>query len=528
LDLTDSNNTGNPQIFIRARKGSASGKTVKMSYQLMEGSTVIRGPVLSGAMDDFYQDFGVTLTDTNLANIGDPSNLDLRIEADFSGTGDPRELWVTVARLDTPAPTDIVSKEYAPSTDCNGAASPTDNIHDVSGGGSALSDAMANNNTNDGDVFCVADGAYTTPNSGLDIDNGDVLNGDDYADPENGVQPGAVVTAPREDAQSVIDGSSVDDVEIYDMKFVGGDDQPDSEVTELEPQDHDCTTDGDANDCGTTIEPDDNWLIARSVIQGVAAQGDTCGEDAGTDGIASGTTRGIGSAGTGLVLYDVEIYDVGQHYECYKASGTISNGSIANNGVAAAVKTGQAGAYEAFHVYIHDNDQGLWCDTGCDDSNYSGLGFIVVQSLLEDNAQFGIHYENTYYTGSPCPCTGQSARILNNVIRGNAWNDSPGVSDHDADLAFVESIDGVAVNNDFGSSAARGINWDDSEWADSDSDPDATARRGFEGQDDGANQATGLFPVSNNRFTVGEGSNTVETRDCDAGFDTCISFGADQ
>jgi hypothetical protein len=197
LDLTDSNNTGNPAIFIKARKNTGSGKTVKISYQLMEGSTVIRGPVLSGATEALYEDYGVTLTDANLSNITDPSNLDLRIEADFSGAGDARELWISAVRLETPAPTDIVSKEHSPSTDCDGSISAIDNIHDVSGGGSALSDSLANNDTAGGDVFCVADGSYTVPSGGLDIDDGDVLNGLDYADPENGVQPGAVVTADR-------------------------------------------------------------------------------------------------------------------------------------------------------------------------------------------------------------------------------------------------------------------------------------------------------------------------------------------
>jgi hypothetical protein len=543
------------EIVIHARKGSAGGRTVELRAILYDGNgNEVKNRLFTNALDNAYSAYSYTLTQGEVDNIVNYNDMELVVQGEWSGTGDDREMWVSGARFEVPAAED-------PSCVPNGTT-----IIGVSGGGAALQTAMANNGA--GTTYCVAAASYTS-SGGLPIQANDVINGDDYSDPENDDAPDATVTADDDD-QFVIDGQGINGVKIYDMKFVGGEDQPDSEVDDdgddddintiddNEPQDWDCTTDGDADDCGTTIEPGGFWLLERVHIVGVGDGDPEAGSDLLCDGsdnsIAGGTTRGIGSAGTDLVMRNMEIEQVGQHYECYKHTGDTTTGEVENNGVAAAIKTGEAGAFEAYQMWVHHNDQGIWCDTGCDDNNAESQGLIVYASKVQANGSFGIHYENTWAEPGDGNPAGQQARIMTNVVQGNAWNETNG---HDSDIGVVAAIGAFVVDNDMGSVPSITIvqekadgttcqdalddDYRDCTFRDSGTDDRVQFLRGFAGKTDAdrpgpGDVRDGIFVISNNRNNTGATNGGAvgfmeETRECDTGvneFDSCISFNADQ
>lgn len=490
---TNNNGVGLHELNIFARKGSSGGETVKMIYTLFDGDgDTIRGPITSAAMTDSYQEFGVDLTESEASGISDRTGVELKIEYDSTDTAAAnRELWVSAARLEVPPGID-------PSCDGTGANEVV--VDFAVGGATALTDAMAANSGPH--EYCIAastgytaTGGSSSPgdDDGLPIEDGDVLNGEGTADPERGTRPSVRITADR-GLRSVLDGErsggDADGVKLYDISFFGGDDQVENP-----------TANNDAEESGTTIEPGTDWVIERSRIHGFTSTSGSC--DGSDDSANSGTTRGIGSANDNLVMRNVEIDNVGMHWECNETGG--GDNTVDNNGVAAGVKTGASGAYEAHQMYVHDNDQGLWCDSGCAPDNDVAM-FVVLDSTVEDNGSFGIHYEYTWKAGD----LNQKGRILDNTVIGNAYNETPG---EDSDIGVVIAQSGDVVNNTVGHSAAHGSSWDDPTFGDSNSDPDCQARRGLSAIDQNRDvngtptffESSGFFPISNSR------NNSVET-----------------
>jgi hypothetical protein len=198
----------------------------------------------------------------------------------------------------------------------------------------------------------------------------------------------------------VIGDSGTDDVTIRALDIWGGRDVSTQACDNL------------TANCGRGVEPGDNWLISDVRIHGADSQG-------------------IGSPGVNLVVEDAEI----DH------NGVKWNGPE-NNGFAAGIKGGDAGGFTIIRSYVHANNQGIWCDVDCSNEQ---MEFVVLDSRITNNCSFGIHYENTYKEAG----TSASARIVDNVSKGNAWWDPSGPK---ADIGIVSAEDAFVVNNEVGPS----------------------------------------------------------------------------
>lgn len=262
---------------------------------------------------------------------------------------------------------------------------------EVNDGGDALVDAMA---TRSGPTtYCLARGTYTAGVLGFPVESGDVIHG-----------AGVTETFLSSDsAQRVIDGRRADNVTITGVDIQGGrDDGGKSACDKIHAR------------CGRGIEPGDGWTIRNARVHHADASG-------------------IASPGHSLVVDNVELDHNGLQWNGPK-----------NNGIAAGIKGGEAGAFIITNSYVHDNNQGIWCDVDCDSLNG---GFIVQDNHVLDNCSFGIHYENTYKD----PSTPASATITDNVVRGNNWCELPSK----AEIGIVSAQNAAVRNNVFGDTLAN-------------------------------------------------------------------------
>jgi hypothetical protein len=386
------------------------------------------------------------------------NNINVKIEAVGSTTNAARELHVSNIYWEIPEEDSYDGDDCDPGQPGSGA----DDVNVTNSDPDNLRAEMASAAA--GSEFCIEAGTYSSPDAGLPIQDGDELNGDADAYTTGGPtldspQPTVIIEAVN-DAQFVIDGSSADDVIIRDVTLKGGED----ETASIDPQaSGDCTQgkdisdppnpsvdieDGQAQFCGTTVEAGNRWLIIESRI-------------------TEGETRGIGSAGTDLVVFNSEIDHVGVFSDNNIKSGGCGNGEAAggailqtdgyddyenprdgnttcpdNNGVSAGVKTGEAGAYVIHMSEVHDNDQGIWCDTDCENNNVPAAFFAYYNDVY-DNGAFGIKVENTYKDEA----TGARSYIGNNDSKGNGWGEMP---NEKADIGVVSAQNVFVYENAMG------------------------------------------------------------------------------
>ncbi|MBA2312814.1 MAG: right-handed parallel beta-helix repeat-containing protein [Actinobacteria bacterium] len=268
-----------------------------------------------------------------------------------------------------------------PVGDCEGV--------EVEDGGGALVEAMRAHRGRT--TFCVGPGNYVAGPKGFPIESSDVVHG-----------VGATKSFLSSDvAQRVIDGRYADDVIIIGVDISGGRDAGGKFACE---ETHAL--------CGRGLEPGDSWTILNARIH-------------------HAETSGISSPGHSLVLDSVEIDHNGLQW----------NGPE-NNGISAAIKGGEGGAFTIRDSYVHDNNQGIWCDVDCDSLNG---GFTVENNRVLDNCSFGIHYENTYED----PSTPARAIITGNTLQGNNWCALPGK----AQIGIVSAQNATVTDNAFGDGA---------------------------------------------------------------------------
>jgi len=262
---------------------------------------------------------------------------------------------------------------------------------EVTGGSEALVEAMT---SHEGPTtFCVAPGDYVAGLEGFPVEDGDVVHGAGVGE----------TFLSSEDAQRVIDGRGADGVTIIGVDISGGrDDGGKNACDELHAL------------CGRSIEPGDNWTIRNARVH-------------------HADTSGISSPGHSLLIDNVEIDHNGLQW----------NGPD-NNGISAGIKGGDAGAFTITNSFVHDNNQGIWCDVDCD--NLNG-GFVVENNRVLDNCSFGIHYENTYKD----PSTPASAIITGNVVKGNNWCELP----NKAEIGIVSAENATVRDNVFGATPAN-------------------------------------------------------------------------
>jgi hypothetical protein len=233
----------------------------------------------------------------------------------------------------------------------------------VSGGGGALERAV--NNRNPGTTFCIRRGKYSVSNRGLKLQDGDVLNG------AGRVHPGRGGRRPR--VRIVGRGTDV---------IFGGDKVRLLDISVTDPaKNSGCSS---STGCGQTVKPGNNWRIKRVRIHHADAQ---C----------------IGSAGHSLVILDSEIDHCGNRFDGKN-----------QNGFAGGIKAGVNGAYTIRKSYVHNNNQGVWCDVDCSSQH---MPFTVINNRILNNYSFGVHYEHTTMKAS----TPARAIIKDNVVRGNNW-----------------------------------------------------------------------------------------------------------
>ncbi len=242
-----------------------------------------------------------------------------------------------------------------------------------------------------GEVFCIASGTYEVTT--LTMKDDQVLDGAGVVHP--GLTQGAdrPTVFIRGSNYTVITGGSgvtLKDVDVTDPSV-------------------DTTCDS-APTCGEVISPEKQWHVLRSRVHHADAQ---C----------------IGGAAPGMVIEDTELDHCGNRF----------NGPD-NNGFSAAVKS--ITGYVVKDSYVHDSNQGVWCDHDC-----SGDAFVVTNSVVEDNCSFGIHYEYTYLILS----TPAAAFITDNIVRGNNWCDLPAK----ADIGIVSAESATVTNNVLGASPAN-------------------------------------------------------------------------
>jgi hypothetical protein len=246
-----------------------------------------------------------------------------------------------------------------------------------------------------GATFCVEAGTYTVSASGITMQSGDTINGaGDWPQGTRGATDPSVKI--KGNGYTIFTGSATN-VTLRDL-----------DVTDA-TADQSCS---DAPSCPQAVKPGSNWTFRNMRFHHI---------DSRAIGGFSGTT--------GIVLDNVEIDHVGNRFD-----------GPDNNGFSAAVK-GTDG-YVVRNSYVHDNNQGIWCDRDC-----SGGAFVVADSIVEDNCSFGIHYENTYFNAS----TSASASITNNIVRGNDWCNLA----NKADIGIVSAQNAVVSGNQVGATPAH-------------------------------------------------------------------------
>jgi hypothetical protein len=262
----------------------------------------------------------------------------------------------------------------------------------VSGGGTALQNAVKSKGR--GTTFCVAPGTYTVDAAGLVLENGDTIDGAGVASPgrPGGTRPSVVIKGAGTTVLSGGSNVTIQDVDITDRATN--------------------TTCSDAPSCGQMLDPGDRWTVRRSWLHDADAQ---C----------------IGSPGPALLVEGSELSGCGTRFDGNK-----------NNGFAAAIKAIQG--YTIVDSYVHDNNQGVWCDRDCIDAV---VPFTVRNNLIVDNCSFGIHYEYTYFNKS----TSASAVIDGNVVKGNAWCKLT----NKADIGIVSAQNAKVTNNQVGATPAH-------------------------------------------------------------------------
>lgn len=261
----------------------------------------------------------------------------------------------------------------------------------VAGGGDALVQAMTSHSG--GTTFCMDPGTYTAGANGFPIESGDTLHGS-----------GVTETFLSSDVASrVLDGRRAHGVNIIGVNISGGRDDGGKDACD--------TVHGR---CGRGIEPGDNWTIRNSRVH-------------------HADTSGISSPGHSLVVDNVEIDHNGLQW----------NGPE-SNGISAGIKGGEAGAFTITNSFVHDNNQGIWCDVDC--HNLYG-GFAVEDNRVLDNCSFGVHYENTYKD----PSTPASATIRGNVVKGNNWCNLASK----ADVGIVSAENASVNGNELGATVAH-------------------------------------------------------------------------
>jgi len=260
----------------------------------------------------------------------------------------------------------------------------------VSGGGTTLQNAVRRAGA--GTTFCVAAGNYTVDSAGLELQSGDKISG-------AGVGSTFIKSTS---ARQLISGSQSNKVVIQNVDVAGGTDKSTS------------ACDASTIECGRAVAPGDNWLIQHARIHGADSQG-------------------IGSPGAALVIDDVELDHNGNKWD-----------GPNNNGFAAGIKGGVRGGFTITNSFVHDNNQGVWCDVDCKNTE---MGFIVRNNVILDNCSFGIHYENTYLNKS----TPASATISDNVVKGNDWCNLQ----RKADIGIVSAQGATLTNNDTGATPAH-------------------------------------------------------------------------
>ena len=270
--------------------------------------------------------------------------------------------------------------EPEPVGDCEGV--------EVDGGGDALVGAMAAHNGPT--TFCVGPGNYVAGREGFPVESSDVLHG-------AGVTESFLSSAV---AQRVIDGRDAHDVTVIGVDISGGDDEGGKSACD---ETHAL--------CGRVLEPGDQWTILNARIH-------------------HADTSGISSPGHSLIVDSVEIDHNGLQWD-----------GPDNNGISAGIKGGESGAFTIRDSFVHDNNQGIWCDVDCDSLN----GRLVVENnYVLDNCSFGIHYENTYED----PVTPAGALIRGNIVQGNNWCGLPGK----AEIGIVSAQNATVTGNTFGAS----------------------------------------------------------------------------
>jgi hypothetical protein len=263
----------------------------------------------------------------------------------------------------------------------------------VTGGGAALQRAV--NRRDPGTTFCIGKGTYTVSGKGLKLQQGDTLDGAGRA------HPGTRGKRPR--VRLVGQGTSV----------IRGDDHVtlrDISVTDA-PKNTGCTS---AAACGQIVKPGNRWLIKRVRIHHADAQ---C----------------IGTAGHSLVIADSELDHCGNRFD-----------GKGQNGFAGAIKAGVNGAFTIRRSFVHNSNQGVWCDVDCSSEH---MPYTVVNNRILNNYSFGVHYEHTTMKSS----TPARGIIKDNVVRGNNW----GKLTTKGDIGIMSAENARVMNNRVGATRAH-------------------------------------------------------------------------
>jgi hypothetical protein len=421
---------GEFDLVYRARKSTGDGGSaadVRPDIEIYQGATLIKD---FSNLPNLGTTFDVNTVgwNTQAANVTDWTDLELRFGADATSSGVAKAVHITQAYLEIPPP---------PEDDGCTTQPGTDGTTSVSGGGTALETELV---TQTGPrTFCIAAGTYTAPVGGLSLQDNDVLNGEDQADPIRGLRPLVEIEPLNSDVKQIMDGAGgIDNVTVLDIAVDGGEDQPDPDADDEEKNplpegdDGDCTTnegpgDQDNDDCGAGIEPGHDWVVRRSRV-------------------FESETSGIKSPGEDFYMWNTELDTNGQKYNTYDDDDAETL-DVDNNGASAAIKGGSSGAFSVEYSFIHDNNQGIWCDVDCENNNDTDptvtSGFFVQDNILEDHCSYGIHYENTYEdTG-----TDAEANIAFNRVTGS---DACDIDARKSDIGVVDAIDANVHDNHIG------------------------------------------------------------------------------